>query len=222
MSVEAEGLFEQMRDRTVSGEFAPGQRLRAEILRSEYGVSATTMREVLLRLSTVGLVDFQEQRGFRLPEQSVELQRDLTRFRILLECEGACLSIRSESVEWEARLTAAHYALEHIESRVHVGEPSPELLALWVRAELDFHRTLIDGCGNEILKQTHQAVYYRFRQQLITSDRDFHWVPMNVEQHQGIVTAALDKDEELVCERIGEHLMRNIKDPVENYMRETA
>ncbi len=220
--MEAEGLFERMRDRTVSGEFAPGQRLRAETLRADYDVSATTMREILLRLSTLGLVDFQEQRGFRLPEQSAELRRDLTLFRILLEAEGASLSIRRGSVEWEARLTAAHHALGHIESCVLVGKPSPDLLALWVRAELDFHRTLIDGCGSDVLKQAHLAVYYRFRQQLITTDSGFHWVPKNIEQHRGIVDAALDKDEELVRERIREHLMRNMTDPVENYMKVRA
>ncbi|NDR58434.1 GntR family transcriptional regulator [Pseudoruegeria sp. M32A2M] len=211
-----------MRDRVVSGEFAPGQRLRAEQLRSEYSVSATTMREILLRLSTVGLVDFQEQRGFRLPEQSFQLQNELTQFRIILECEGASLSIRNSSVEWEARLSAAHHALGHIESRVHVGEPSAELLSLWVRAELDFHRTLIGGCGNEVLKQTHLAVYYRFRQQLITSDSGFYWVPKNIEQHKGIVDAALDKDEELVRRLISEHLLRNLTDPVEHTTAKSA
>ncbi|SDL24755.1 GntR family transcriptional regulator [Aliiruegeria lutimaris] len=220
--METEGLFERMRDRVVSGEFAPGQRLRAEQLRSEYGVSATTMREILLRLSTLGLVDFQEQRGFRLPELSVQLRNELTQFRVILESEGASLSIRNGSVEWEARLSAAHHALGHIESRVHVGEPSPELLSLWVRAELDFHRTLIDGCGNEVLKQTHLAVYYRFRQQLITSDSGFYWVPKNIEQHKGIVDAALDKDEALVRRLIREHLLRNLTDPVENYTEKSA
>ncbi|RYH11863.1 GntR family transcriptional regulator [Tropicimonas sp. IMCC6043] len=202
-----------MRDRVVSGEFAPGQRLRAEDLRSDYGVSASTMREILFRLSTVCLVDFQEQRGFRLTSQSPVLQNDLTTFRILLECEGACLSTRLGGVEWEAQLSAAHHALSHIESRVRAGQPSRELLALWVRSELEFHRTLISACGNEVLRETHLNVFYRFRQQLITSDRQFYAVPQNIEQHKAIVDAALSKDEALLRTRIHDHLIQNLVDP---------
>lgn len=211
--MESESLYDQMRDRVVSGEFAPGQRLRAEDLRADYGVSASTMREILFRLSTVGLVDFQEQRGFRLTNQSPEIQNDLTRFRILLESEGACLSIRFGGVEWEAQLSAAHHSLSHIESRIRAGHPSKELLALWVRGELEFHRTLISACANEVLKQTHLTVFYRFRQQLITSDRQFHAVPQNVEQHKAIVDAALAKEETLVRKRIHDHLIQNLVDP---------
>lgn len=208
MSVE-DTLFSQLRDRVVNGEFAPGQRLRAELLRLDYDVSASTMREMLFRLSTVGLVDFQEQRGFRLPEQSAELLNDLTHFRILLECEGARLSVRLGDVEWEARLTAAHHKLSHIETRVDANSPSSDLLALWTRAELEFHQTLIEACGSPILKESHANIYQRFRQQMITRDKKFDFVPEIVGQHKAILDAALSKDEELICVQIYTHLIRN-------------
>lgn len=209
-----ENLFLTMRNRVVNGEFEPGQRLKAEQLRRDFGVSASTMREILFRLSTVGLVDFQEQRGFRLPAQSAELQHDLTQFRILLECQGACLSIRLGDIEWEARLSAAHHKLSHIESRVKKGVPSPEFLSLWTRAELEFHQTLIDACGSDVLKQSHGVVYQRFRQQMIASDKQFDFVPENITQHQGILDAALSKDEDLICNRIRTHLSRNLLRPL--------
>lgn len=207
-------LFDQMHGRVVTGEFAPGQRLRAERLRADYGVSASTMRETLFRLSTLGLVEFQEQRGFRLPEQSDALQHDLTQFRILLECQGACLSIRLGGIEWEARLSAAHHKLSHIETSVRRGTPSPDLLTVWTRAELEFHQTLIDACESDILKHSHSVTYHRFRQQLITTDREFEYVPENIQQHQGILDAALGKDEDLTCARIRDHLSRNLIRPL--------
>ncbi len=207
-------IHDQMRDRLVNGEFAPGQRLRADKLRTDYNCSASTMREVLFRLSTVGLVDFQEQRGFRLPEQSKDLQHELTQFRILLEAEGACLSIRRGGVAWEARLSAAHHMLSHIESKVRDGNVTSEILTLWTGAELKFHQTLIDACGSSILKNTHAVIYQQFRQQLITSDREFVFVPENIEQHQGILEAALQHDEDLVRSRIHHHLARNLAHPL--------
>ena len=105
-------IYDQLQDRLLCGEFNPGQRLRSDVLRSDYDVSASTIREVLFRLSTFGLVDFIDQRGFRMPEQSTALQHDLTQTRILLECQGACLSIRYGSVAWEARLNAATSRIE--------------------------------------------------------------------------------------------------------------
>lgn len=215
-------IYASLRDRVVNGEFVPSQRLRPEILRHDYDCSATSIRETLFRLSTVGLVEFQEQRGFRLPRLSAELQNDLTQFRTLLECEGACLSIRLGGVAWEARLSAAHHKLSYIESRVRDGQRAPDLLALWTGAELEFHQTLIDACGSEILRQTHENVYRRFRQQLITSDREFVFVPENIAQHKGILDAALAHDEALIRHRITEHLSRNLTFPLPRPATEPA
>ncbi|WP_319533647.1 GntR family transcriptional regulator [uncultured Cohaesibacter sp.] len=203
-------IFKNLRDRLVSSEFASQQRIRAEDLRADYGVSASTIREVMFRLSTHGLLDFQEQRGFRKPELSPELQNELTYFRILLECEGAVLSVRNGDIAWEARLSAAHYALSHIEKRAKDHEPSTELLLLWTHAELDFHQTLIDACRNEILKQTHETVFFRHRQQMNTEDRDFHKVSQNIHHHKQIVDAALEKNEELVRKYVKHHLVQNL------------
>lgn len=207
-------IFENLRDRMVSIEFAPQQRIRAEDLRVDYGVSASTMREVLFRLSTLGIVDFQEQRGFRKPAQSNQLQDELTHFRILLECEGAMQSVRNGGIAWEAQLSAAHYALGHIESRAKDNsDPSPELLMLWMHAELDFHKTLISACQNDVLIQTHETVFFRHRQQLNTQDRDFHKVPANIHHHQRILDAALEKDAEGVREHLSNHLLQNLATP---------
>lgn len=207
-------LYEQVKTRLLTGEFDPGQRLRADRLRDDYGVSASTMREILFRLSTVGLADFQEQRGFRIPPQSLERQHDLAQFRIFLEQQGARLSIRQGGVAWEAQLSAAHHKLSHIETRVAGQQPDPALLALWTAAELEFHRTLIGACGSEMLQSTHAVTYDQFRQQLITVDRKFVYLPQNVAQHQAILDAALAKDEELTCARIADHMSRHLVRPI--------
>lgn len=209
-----QSIYEQLRERLVSGEFTPGQRLRSEELRQSYGVSASNLREVLFRLSLVGLVDFYEQRGFRMPEQSVELQHDLTQTRMMLECEGACLSIRYGGVAWEARLNAAHHELKHIETRIHTTEKNKDFLKIWAEAELGFHRTLIEACRSALLQEFHMQVYDRFRQQMIVHDQDFNYVAINVEQHQSILEAVLQRDENLVRQRIIEHLSRHLAEPL--------
>lgn len=214
MAAHDADIFDDMRHRLITGEFGYGSKLRAEKLRLDYNCSASTVREVLFRLSTVGLVDFQEQRGFRSPYQSVERQHELTHMRILLESEGACLSIRLGGVEWESRLSAAHHKLSHIETRVRSSGDVTPLLGLWSRAEQEFHETLIDSCGSKLLKRTHKVIYEQFRQQLVSAETNFGYFPENIREHQAILDAALERNEDLMRVTVNDHLARNLSRPL--------
>ncbi len=203
-------LYVHLQHRLISNDFNFGEKLRAEQLKQDYGCSASTVREALFRLSTEGLVDFQEQRGFRVPEKSALLLSELTHLRILLEAEGAVLSIRYGGVAWEARLTATHHQLSHIEKRIHASSDASPLVDLWFYAELEFHQTLLSACGSETLKAMHLQIYFRFRQQLMEADRSFDFISMNIRHHQSILEAALDGDESMTRQKIHDHLARHL------------
>lgn len=204
------GIFDTLRYRLMTNGYDHGQKLRAEHLRTEFDCSASTIREVLFRLSTLGLVDFQEQRGFRVPAQSRALLRELTHLRVLLETEGTVMSIRRGGVAWEARLTAAHHQLSHLELRLQTATDHAPFVDLWFNAERQFHETLISACGSETLKETHMRTYCRFRQQLMVEDRQFDFISGNIRQHQQILDAALASDESGVRARIHDHLARHL------------
>ena len=206
----SDDTYQNFRERLLSNEFEPGSRLSPELLCKDYGISASAMRELLLRLTAVRLVDFFKQRGFRMPEQSLQLQHDLTQTRIMLETEGACRSIRFGNIAWEALLNAAHHELKHIEVRIRQSLKPKELLLLWAAAELKFHRTLIAACQSEVLLDLHLQVYHRFRQQLIISDKNFVYIALNVNQHQNILDAVLNRDEARVRQSVHEHLARHL------------
>ena len=203
-------IFQSLRKRLISNGFEHGAKLRAEALRTEYACSASTVREALFRLSVVGLVDFQEQRGFRVPERSPEKLIEITHLRVLLEGEGAAMSIRNGGVAWEARLSAAHHQLSHIETRISAQNDHSDLVDLWFNAEHEFHVTLIAACGSETLKQMHSRIYAQFRQQLMVVDRKFDFISENIEHHARILEAALSGDQDLTRQRIHEHLERHL------------
>jgi DNA-binding GntR family transcriptional regulator len=190
--------------------FAHGQKIRAEHLRHEFGCSASTIREALFRLSTLGLVQFQEQRGFRVPEKSAQVLHDLTHLRVLLEAEGTAMSIRRGGVAWEARLTAAHHQLSHLEMRLNATDNTEPFVDLWFAAERQFHETLISACGSEVLIQTHHQIYGRFRQQLMVEDRAFDFISGNIRHHQDILDAAMAGDAALTRQKIHDHLARHL------------
>lgn len=203
-------IYSHLQHRLISNSFDHGDKLRAEQLKRDYDCSASTVREALFRLSTEGLVDFQEQRGFRVPEKSAELLAELTHVRVLLEAEGTALSIRYGGVAWEARLTAAHHKLSHIEKRIHAAEDTSPMVPLWFDAELEFHQTLISSCRSNTLKAMHLQIYRRFRQQLMVADRSFDFISNNIQHHYEILVAALDGDEALTRQKIHDHLNRHL------------
>lgn len=203
-------IFLTLRQRLMMNGFEHGQKVRAEHLRQEFGCSASTIREVLFRLSTLGLVEFREQRGFRVPEKSQHVIHELTHLRVLLEAEGTAMSIRLGGVAWEARLTAAHHQLSHLEMRLQTAADTEPFVELWFDAERQFHETLISACGSDSLRATHHQIYCRFRQQLMVEDRAFGFIHDNIKHHQQILDAAMSGNEALTRQKIHDHLARHL------------
>ena len=68
--MRVEDILESLQDRLMNGEFAARTRMRPEDFAAGYGVSPSTIRDLLYRLSSLGLLDYFEQRGFRVPSQT--------------------------------------------------------------------------------------------------------------------------------------------------------
>lgn len=203
-------IYRDMHLKLTTGAFPLGAKIMPDPLREDYGCSANTLREVLLRLSSAGLVVFEEQRGFRAPAADLRRLHDLTEFRILLEQEGAARSIRNGGVAWEAHLAAAHHKLAHIEAQIARSGDIRPLLELWSAAEWEFHDSLSAACGSPVLRETFGRIYDQFRQQIITRDSGFGHKRDNVVEHQKIVDAALARDEAACRAAIRDHLSRHL------------
>ena len=207
---ETPDIYRDLHANLTMGGFAPGEKLLPAPLCNRYGCSANTIREVLFRLASVGLVVFEEQRGFRARRSSISRQHDLTKFRILLEQEGATMSMRNGGIGWEAQLTAAHHKLSHIEAEISRTGALEPVLPLWCAAEWEFHDALSAACDSPLLRETFKSIYDQFRQQLVTRERNFGYYPDNVPEHQKILDAALARDEAACRRHIHNHLARNL------------
>lgn len=212
MKTDTPDIYEDLQRKLITADFEPGQKLKPSELQGLYGCSANTVRDVLLRLSMVGLVTFENQRGFRVREATPARHRDVTQFRILLEQEGATGSMRHGGVAWESSLSAAHHKLKHIETQLSKGGMVPAHVALWSDAELEFHETLISACGSEVLRASYADIYVQFRQQMVSLQPDFspEQFARIVGEHQAILDAALARDEAACRVAISDHLSRHL------------
>ena len=75
-------VLTQMRADIIACRLMPNDRLRVEALRERYGMGTSPIREALMRLEAEGLVELEQNKGFRVAEVSRENLIDLMRTRI--------------------------------------------------------------------------------------------------------------------------------------------
>src|SRR5438046_8879739 len=110
--------YRRIREDIVSGVLQPSQRLRLDGLKETYGVSISTLRELLSRLTSEGLIVAEGARGFEVAPISPENLKEVANLRQLLECHAMVLSFATGDMEWEGRVVAAHHKLAMVESRM--------------------------------------------------------------------------------------------------------
>ena len=161
-----ERAYRHIRRDILFGRLAPAQKLKLDGLKERYGVSISTLRELLSRLTSEGLIVAEGARGFEVAPISPENLKEVANLRQLLECHAMALSFAAGDMEWEGRVVAAHHKLAMIESRMLAGDRSaPDL---WKRYDWEFHHALISACGSKAHLDAHSAAYDKYlRYQMI-------------------------------------------------------
>lgn len=159
-------LYARVRSDIVFGRLAPGERLRLDAFSQRYGSSVSTMRELLSRLVSEGLIVAEGQRGFEVAPVSPEEFREIAELRLLIESHALEQSFRLGDLDWEASVVAAHHKLSVTETRMLADQDGdPEL---WKQCDREFHQTLIEACGSRSLMAVHATVYDKYlRYQMI-------------------------------------------------------
>lgn len=111
----SEQLFTRIRDRILSGDYAPGSALAQDALAAEFSVSRIPVREALVRLRAEGLIEMDPQRGFRVRPLLASEVDEVFRLRMALEPvavgEGARLAKAKDHIEAREALRALSAAL---------------------------------------------------------------------------------------------------------------
>ena len=196
-----ETAYKRIRSDIVLGRIAPGQKLRLDRMRAEYGVGISTLREILSRLSAEGLVIAEGQRGFEVPPVTAQNLRELAALRLLLESHALGQSFAAGDIEWEGRVVAAHHKLEVIERQILAGEREPEL---WKRYDGEFHQALISACGSRELMGAHASVFDKYLRYLMIAFC-FRGEAAAAE-HRALRDAALDRDHEAASRVLTSHI----------------
>ncbi|KUK58007.1 MAG: Transcriptional regulator, GntR family [Synergistales bacterium 53_16] len=137
-----EVVEEVLRTAITQGILKPGDKLSAEDLSAEFGVSRMPVREALRKLETVGLVVIRPQKGVEVSRLSSEELRELADIRVALECMAVKLAL--------PRLTPTKYEeLQEIIEEMNRERDDARIFDLaW-----DFHVLLYEAANNTQLQE---------------------------------------------------------------------
>jgi DNA-binding GntR family transcriptional regulator len=185
-----EAAYRRIRLDIVFGRLSPGEKLKLDRVSEAYGVSISTLRELLNSLCSEGLIVAEGQRGFEVAPVSAVDFREVAAMRQLLECHALEQSFQKGDLDWEGRVVAAHHKLSVMEKRMIAGDRSePEI---WKRCDWQFHHALISACGSKVLLDTHAAIYDKYlRYQMVAV---IFRGEIAADQHQKLLESALARD----------------------------
>lgn len=164
-ATRASAVYEQLRADIAHGQLEPGAKLRVGAMCSRYGVGASPLREALSRLSSEGLVDRTDLRGFSVAPLHWDELPILTQNRVQVESIALRESIDRRDAEMEDKLVLLMHRLSRTPRSLapdsHVTNPA------WEALHRDFHRTLLSRCPSRWLRGFCDSLAeesYRFRQ----------------------------------------------------------
>ena len=202
-----ERVWRRIRSDILFGRLAPGQKLKLEQLRADYGVSVSALREILSRLASEKLVLAEGQRGFEVWPVSVKDLKEIAALRLLLEEHALEQSFAGGDMEWEAQVVAAHHKLSLMEERMRAGDHAQ--IEVWKLYDWQFHQALISACGSRTLMETHGAVFDKYLryQMLALSYRG----EVAEREHALLLECALSRDAARAREVLSRHVAGGVE-----------
>jgi GntR family carbon starvation induced transcriptional regulator len=195
-------LYNLLRQDLLHGTFSPGEKLTMVALSNRYAMGVSTVREALSRLSSEGLVERIDQKGFRVASLEWSELPILVETRCQLEGLALRDSIRRRNSQWEERLVLL----------VHRLSKAPRSLATdkyvlnpaWEELHAQFHQALLANCASRWLRQFCASLTddaFRFRQ--VAASRSYS--RRDEAEHLSIFNACISGDEDTAVTLLQAH-----------------
>jgi DNA-binding GntR family transcriptional regulator len=193
-------VHERLRSAILSGELAAGSEIAQKDLARSLDVGRTPLREALRVLSEEGLVTAEPNRPVFIAEFSIADVEELYVMRIALEAIGMADTIPVLSPEQHGELEGLMATMTHFASRRDFPRVDPP--------HRRFHAMLVSAGGSRLTRSVSQLADHaeRYRRAYRT------WSPapweISMEEHRGILDAAINRDVESAIDRLTKHYLR--------------
>ena len=190
-----------------NGTLVAGQRLVAQDLAERHGVSQTPIREALIALAAVGMIDLLPNRGAIVRRVGEREVREVCQVRRILECEAvrtACGIMTAESLD------EIGDAIRQIRSRCDAANEDLVRIALVVDSRL--HDAIAAACGNELLAREIGRLKLLFRAfrdgswERVATQNDYSRLAIEADEHMRILDALKANDAAGAADAMAQHI----------------
>jgi GntR family transcriptional regulator, rspAB operon transcriptional repressor len=206
-------VYSQVRDRILSGEISPHQRLIETKIAQEIGTSRTPVREALHNLEVEGLIESIPRVGYRV------------KFLNPTEVEEICAiraAIEEMAADWAMKKAPGKLVAE-LKKNIAQSEKAIAQGAVKAFVDLDaqFHESIARLSGGQRLLELAQTLRRHMLRYRIESIYTLDNVRRAIDGHKGILRAIEQADREGVGKAIAGHLEQSKKDILQYAFKET-
>jgi DNA-binding GntR family transcriptional regulator len=182
-------VYDRIRRAILNGQFAPGERLSPTRIAQDLRVSTMPVREAIRLLEDEGLVETSARRWTRVVTVTAAEVEEAYPLIGLLEGFAVAEGTRKITAAYLTRLRKANGALTS-------AEQDGDAVAC-VKADEQFHSTLLEGCRNQTLIETVEHLKNRTRLCESTFFRHTSGPRRSTDQHAQIIAALEQGDRRL-------------------------
>lgn len=194
-----------LREGIVRGEIVPGTKLSEPKLAEQFQTSRGPIREAVRRLEMMGLVRHVAHEGVRVITLSLQEVVDVYHVREALEGKAAALAARNMTDD-DLNDLSNLYEL-HREHQSNTGS------YMQADGDFDFHYKIIQGSKNQFLiRQLCEELYHLIRMFRHRSARFEHRANVAIVEHQQLLYALQQRDENLAEIMMRRHIARARED----------
>ncbi|EGU56153.1 GntR family transcriptional regulator [Vibrio nigripulchritudo ATCC 27043] len=191
-ATKSENLTSSLVEAIVEGQIAPGSKISEPELAKRFNVSRGPLREAIMRLEGLGLIERIPHVGARVIHISLTHLSELYAVREALEGMAARLAARyitDEEIEGLSQLLSTHSDhIEQVEGSSYFHQ----------HGDFDFHYRIIKASRNsKLVTLLCDELYHLLRMYRYQSPRSHSRPEQALEEHKFILKAIQNRDEEL-------------------------
>lgn len=209
-----EVVVNAIRRALLSGELAPGERVKEAPLADALGVSRPTVREAIYQLVHEGSLVQVPYKGIRVAQPSPQDLIDVAEVRVSLETLAALHLSKDPDGPGMQRL---RQALD-----VHLAAIEAEDLVKVDLTHLELHRTLWEGSENQMLMRIWPLVESQIRMAMSLDQAARHDLARDAELHIRLVDVIAAGDPQEIADEVREHIGHSADEVVKLIGDQTA
>ncbi|RBM66605.1 GntR family transcriptional regulator [Vibrio tarriae] len=203
-STKSENLTEYLIEAIVEGQLAPGSKISEPELAKQFQVSRGPLREALMRVEGLGLIERIPHIGARVIQFSPTKLVELYAVREALEGMAARLAARNiteiELAGLESLLSTHSTHIDQVEGASYFHQ----------QGDFDFHYRIIQASRNQqLIGLLCDELYHLLRMYRYQSPRSHSRPVEALEEHKFILRAIRQRDEELAEMLMRRHISRS-------------